>query len=89
MDYRLAVIFTIILPLILLIWALVEKLEAITHLLIIYWRVASLLMITLYLMIAAIPIGFICAIASRILIPISLWFWSISMRKSRICSLPP
>lgn len=74
-DYRLAVIFTVILPLILLIWALVERLEAIAHLLVIYWRVASLLMITLYLMIAAIPIGFICAIASRILIPVSLWFW--------------
>jgi hypothetical protein len=36
-DYRLAVIFTVILPLILLLWALVQKAEAIQRLLTIYW----------------------------------------------------
>lgn len=75
MDYRLAVLFTIVIPLILLIWAFVQKSEAIARLLIIYWRVASLGAIALYLMIAALPIAFAANASARILIPISLWFW--------------
>jgi len=75
MDYRLAVVFTVILPLVLLIWAFAGKSDAIQHLLVIYWRVASLLVITVYLMIGALPISFISALAARILIPVSLWFW--------------
>lgn len=74
-DYRLAVLFTVVLPLILLVWAFVQKAEAIQRLLTIYWRVASLLAITVYLLIAAMPIGFISGWLGRILIPISLWFW--------------
>ena len=75
MDYRLGVLFTVALPLLLLIWAFVKKSEAIQRLLIIYWRVSSLLAITVYLMIAAVPISFLTSLISRILIPISLWFW--------------
>lgn len=74
-DYRLAVLFTVILPLILMIWAFVRKSEAIQRLLIVYWRVASLLMITVYLMIPGWPISFVSGFSARILIPISLWFW--------------
>lgn len=76
MDYRLAVLFTVFIPLTLLIWALVKRSEAVQRLLIIYWRVASLLLITVYLLIASLPIGFITAAIARILIPISLWFWA-------------
>lgn len=75
MDYRLAVLFTVFIPLILLIWAFVQKAEAMQRLLTIYWRVSSLLMIALYLLIAALPVGFIAELIARILIPISLWFW--------------
>jgi hypothetical protein len=74
-DYRLAVLFTLIAPVLLLIWALVRQSEAIQRLLIIYWRVASLLMITVYLLIPSWPIGFVTGFAARVLIPISLWFW--------------
>ncbi|GAC1460498.1 MAG: DUF3177 family protein [Chamaesiphon sp.] len=74
-DYRLAVLFTVVLPLILLIWAFVQKVDAIGRLLIIYWRVSSLLAITVYLMIAALPIAFVTSLFARILIPICLWFW--------------
>ncbi|MBE9007561.1 DUF3177 family protein [Fortiea sp. LEGE XX443] len=74
-DYRLAVLFTLIIPLILLIWAFVQKAEGIQRLLMIYWRVASLLAITIYLMIAEYPVSFISGLIARILIPISLWFW--------------
>ncbi|MBP0003779.1 MAG: DUF3177 family protein [Cyanobacteria bacterium SBC] len=74
-DYRLAVFFTVSLPLILLVWAFVQKAEAMQRLLIIYWRVASLLAITVYMMFASLPISFIAGWMARILIPISLWFW--------------
>jgi len=74
-DYRLAALLTVILPIALLIWAIVQKTEPITRLLMIYWRVASLLLISIYLFIGAYPLGFITGWASRILIPLSLWFW--------------
>lgn len=75
MDYRLAVLFTVLLPLVLLIWAFVQKAESIQRLLIIYWRVASLLAITVYLMIGGLPVSFVSGILARLLIPLSLWFW--------------
>ena len=74
-DYRLAVLFTVFLPLILLIWAFIQKNESIQRLLTIYWRVASLLMITVYLMIGGLTFSFITGLMARILIPLSLWFW--------------
>lgn len=74
-DYRLAVLFTVFLPLILLIWAFVQKSEGIQRLLTIYWKVASLLMITVYLMIGGLTFSFIAGLMARILIPLSLWFW--------------
>lgn len=74
-DYRLAVLFTVVFPIALLIWAFVEKSEPVQHLLIIYWRVASLLAVTVYLFIGALPIGFITGWIARLLIPVSLWFW--------------
>ncbi|HEY9697958.1 MAG TPA: DUF3177 family protein [Trichocoleus sp.] len=75
MDYRLAVLFTVILPLILLIWAFFARADVMQKLLIIYWRVASLLAITIYLLIGSLPIGFLTGLLARVLIPISLWFW--------------
>ncbi|MCC5616413.1 DUF3177 family protein [Nostoc sp. CHAB 5836] len=74
-DYRLAVLFLVVIPLILLIWAFVQKAEGIQRLLTIYWRVSSLVAITIYLMIAQYPVSFISGLMARILIPISLWFW--------------
>lgn len=75
MDYRLGAVLTVVIPFVLLIWTLFQRKEAMQKLLIIYWRVASLLMITVYLMIPAWKVGFISAFAARILIPIALWFW--------------
>jgi hypothetical protein len=65
----------VFLPLALLIWAFVQKNEPIQHLLTIYWKVASLLMITVYLMIGGLTIGFLAAVMARVLIPLGLWFW--------------
>ncbi len=74
-DYRLALLFTVFVPLALFIWSLVQKAEGIQRLLLIYWRVGSLLAITVYLLIGALPIGFASGWLARILIPVSLWFW--------------
>lgn len=76
LDYKLAVLFTVAIPLVLFIWALFRKQATLTQLLIIYWRVASLLGITVYLLIAAWPVGYLTGFLARILIPISLWFWA-------------
>jgi Protein of unknown function (DUF3177) len=75
-DYRLAVLFTVLLPILLLIWAFAQKAEAIQRLIMIYWRVSSLLAITVYLMIGSHPIGFITGLLAKILIPLGLWFWA-------------
>lgn len=74
-DYRLALIFMVVLPIVILIWSLFAKSEAVQRLMIIYWRVGSLLMITLYLLIPGWRLGFISGIAARFLIPLALWFW--------------
>lgn len=75
-DYRLAILFTVLIPLTLLLWAFIAKAEAILSLLMIYWRVSSLLAITVYLLIGALPVGFLSGWLARILIPVSLWFWA-------------
>jgi hypothetical protein len=74
-DFRIAVLLTAIIPLALLIWSAVSQSDAVTKLLVIYWRVASLLAVALYLLIAALPIGYLVAWLARMLLPISLWFW--------------
>lgn len=76
MDYRLAVIFTVLCPLVLLVWAFIQRTEYLQQLLVIYWKVSSLLAITLYLMIGGFSISFISALMARILMPMGLWFWA-------------
>lgn len=76
MDFRLAVIFTVLIPLILLLWAFAQKTVAIQSLLVIYWRVASLLAISVYLGIGASPLTFVASLVAQTLIPLSLWFWA-------------
>jgi Protein of unknown function (DUF3177) len=76
MDFRLAVIFTVLIPLILLLWAFAQKTVVIQHLLTIYWRVSSLLVITVYLQIGGLPISFVTSLVAQTLIPLSLWFWA-------------
>lgn len=75
MDYRLALVFGVLIPFIVVIWSFFTKIESIQRLLIIYWRVASLWLITVYLMIASWPIAFVTVFFVKVLIPIALWFW--------------
>ena len=63
-------------PLVLLVWALVARAEVLQQLLVIYWKVSSLLAITVYLMIAGLPFSFLTGLMARVLMPISLWFWA-------------
>lgn len=58
-DYSLAVALTVVLPLALLIWAFAVGLRPLIQLLIVYWRVSSLLAVTVYLMIGGLPISFL------------------------------
>jgi len=75
LDFRLAVVFTVIAPLLLLFWAYKDKNSSVLRSLTIYWRVSFLLAITVYLLMASLPIGFLTGWAARILMPVSLWFW--------------
>ncbi|MBD2149622.1 DUF3177 family protein [Pseudanabaena sp. FACHB-1277] len=75
LDYRLALIFTAIAPLVLLIWSLRVDNIAIKRSLLLYWRVASMVLITIYLAIGNIGASFISGILANILIVLALWFW--------------
>jgi Protein of unknown function (DUF3177) len=75
LDARLAFIVTVIVPMVLLIWAFVKKVPVAMSIMMIYWRVASLFGITVYLMIGGSNLSFFAAFAARILIALSLWFW--------------
>lgn len=75
-DYRLALLFTVFIPLTLLIWSWVSKAEAISLLMAIYWRVSSLLAISVLLMIGGLSVGFVTSFLAKVLIPLSVWFWA-------------
>jgi Protein of unknown function (DUF3177) len=74
-DFRLAVLFCVLIPLGLMVWSVTKNARSITHLLIIYWRVSSLLAIAVYLLMDRNRIGFTTGFAAVLLIPLSLWFW--------------
>jgi hypothetical protein len=89
LDFRLAVILTVFLPLGLLLWGLRARSQPVVQGLTIYWRVASLLAITVLLMIGSFPLSFLTGLAARVLIPVSLWFWrdineDLALERSRL-----
>ncbi len=73
-DFVLAVLLTVLAPLGLLLWSALRGREVIVRQLVTYWRVSSLLMVTVYLLAAAAPIGFLTGVLARVLIPLSLGF---------------
>ena len=75
LTYRLGATFALGLPLVLLIWAAVRREAVINRLLGIYWKVASLLVITLLLLTDQRPLGYITALLAPVLMTISVWFW--------------
>jgi len=75
MIYRLELVFAVGLPLVLLVWAAMRQEPALVRLLNLYWKVSSLLGISVLLMAAAKPMAFITATFAHLLIVVSLWFW--------------
>ena len=86
-EYRAAVILTIVLPLVVLIWATVQKEGAIRRLLDLYWKVSSLLAVTVLLLAGTEPMAFAVAVAAHLLILGSLWFWEDI--NDELADLPP
>ena len=75
LSYRLGATFAFGLPLVLLIWASIKKETAILRLLSIYWKVSSLMLISMLLLTGNRAIGYFTTFLSAILVVISLWFW--------------
>jgi hypothetical protein len=75
LDYRLAVLITVGVPLVLLVWAAVRREGALVRLLGIYWKLASLLLITTLLLTDQRPTGFVLSVIAQLLLVIGVWFW--------------
>ena len=87
LDYRLAAVFALGLPLVLLVWSALKREQALTRLMGIYWKVASLLLITVLLLTDNRPLGYLLAVLSQLLVVISVWFW-VDLNEE-LADLPP
>ena len=75
LSYRLAMTFGIAIPFILFLWAAIKKEGSILKLLTIYWKVTSLIGISLLLLTEHRTIGYISFFTAPVLMFISVWFW--------------
>ena len=75
LTYRLGATFALGVPLVLLIWAGVRREPAMVRLLGLYWKVASLLPISVLLLTDRRPIGYVMAFIAPVLMAVSVWFW--------------
>ncbi len=73
--YRLGATFAFGLPLVLFIWAAIKQEPSITRLLSIYWKVSSLILISMLLLTGNSPIGYLTSFLSPLIIILSIWFW--------------
>ncbi|MEY3751037.1 MAG: hypothetical protein RLZZ11_750 [Cyanobacteriota bacterium] len=87
LDYRLAAVFAVGLPLVLLIWAAWKQERALVRLMGIYWKVASLLLITVLLLTDNRPLGYLVALLAQLLVVVSVWFW-VDLNEE-LADLPP
>jgi hypothetical protein len=87
LDVRLAVLFSVGLPLVLLIWAAARREGALVRLMGIYWKVASLLLLTTLLLTDRRPLGFVIAVLAQLLVVASVWFW-VDLNEE-LADLPP
>ena len=87
LDYRLALLFAVGLPLVLLIWATARREQALVRLLTLYWQVSSLLGVTVLLMGDGVPLAFLTGAAANLFILIDLWFWA--DLNEELADLPP
>ncbi|MEN9495459.1 MAG: hypothetical protein RLZZ516_2111 [Cyanobacteriota bacterium] len=87
LDYRLAALFTLGLPLVLVLWAALRRERALQRLLAIYWKVASLLLIAVLLLTDNRPLGYLVALLAQLLVVVCLWFW-VDLNEE-LADLPP
>lgn len=74
-NYKLFILLCLILPLMVSIWGLLAQIPSIQRLLVIFWRVASLMAIAIYLFIPVWQVGYLAWFFAHIFVVISLWFW--------------
>ena len=82
-----AVLFTVGVPLVLLVWAALRREAALVRLLAIYWKVGSLLLIADLLLSDRRPLGFVLLVLAPLLVLASLWFW-VDLNEE-LADLPP
>ena len=87
LDYRLAAVFSVGLPLVLLLWAAWKQEGALSRLLGIYWKVASLLFITVLLLTDNRPLGYLLGLLAQLLMVGCVWFW-VDLNEE-LADLPP
>ncbi len=75
LSYRLGATFAFGIPLVLFIWSSIKKEPSITRLLSIYWKVSSLMLISMLLLTGNRSIGYLSSFLSPLLMIICLWFW--------------
>ena len=75
LPYRLAATFAVGVPLVLLIWSSWRREPLVLRLLGIYWKVASLMAISLLLLTDQRPLGYAMAVVAPGLGGVSLWGW--------------
>ena len=75
LTYRLAATFAVGLPLVLLIWSAWRRDAMVVRLLGLYWKVASLMGISVLLLVDERPLGYLTAVVAPVLMVVSVWFW--------------
>ena len=75
LTYRLGATVALGLPLVLLVWATWRREPVVQRLMGLYWKVASLMAISLLLLTDERPIGFLTALVAPVLMAVSVWFW--------------
>ena len=75
LTYRLAATFALGLPLVLLLWSAVQRENSLVRLLSLYWKVASLMAISMLLLTSKQPLGYVTALIAPLLMVVTVWFW--------------
>lgn len=84
---RLGVLFSVGLPLVLLVWSSLRREAAIQRLMGLYWKIASLQLITVLLLTDERPLGYVLLVLAPLLSAASLWFWA--DLNEELLDLPP
>ena len=75
-TFQLSSVFIVGVPLSIFIWSIKKRNKAIEKLLIIYWKISILFLISLFLFIGGVDFALLILIISTSLMTISVWFWN-------------